>query len=100
MGNSRYVSVVNVVSERRDGGYWILKSDNLPGLLLCGKVLKQLFDDVPAAIKMLYKLNYDMEVNVTEAATDPRLIGKTDRDVAIPHHPGSWVAYPSQECHA
>lgn len=98
MGNSSYVQVVNVQCIRQDGGYWVVSSDELPGLLLCGKVLKKLIEDVPNSIRLLFKLNYKMEVDIIAAADDPRMVGhhETDRQSM----PKRWVAYSQlEECH-
>ena len=69
MVSYNYTSVINVHEERREGGYWILTSDDLAGLLLCGKDLKKLRSDVPAAIKMLLKLNSKIEVHMKDCCS-------------------------------
>lgn len=100
MGHSKYAGTVKIGSELKEGGYWVVESDDLPGLVLCGKVLKKLIADVPNAIKMLFKLNYGMEVDVNPATSDPRLVGIEDSHT-VPHQaPDCWVTMPSSECHA
>ena len=99
MGNSDYVQVVNVQLERKDGGYWVVSSKELPGLLLSGKLLKKLIGDIPNAIKILFKLNYEMDVEVKMSSEHPRTASSHE---PIDKMPETWVAYsaPSKECHA
>lgn len=63
MENCDYVGVVRVRGEYKDGA-WVFTSDNLPGFFLAGHDPERLSNDIPAAIKTLYRLNYQMEVSV------------------------------------
>jgi predicted RNase H-like HicB family nuclease len=64
LASSSYASLININVEYDRQGHWVLSSKDLPGLLLSGKQLDALFNDVPNAIKLLYKLNYQMDVTV------------------------------------
>ena len=68
MGNKSYVGIVSVQHEAREGGYWVVTSQDLPGLLLCGKKPEKLASDIPKAISLLFKLNYGMSVDVKPVA--------------------------------
>ena len=93
MANSRYFGLVQVVSELKNG-YWVVTSKDMPGLLLCGKTLKELMQDIPAAIKLLFKHNYDMDIEVVPVG-DPQLLAQEKELDVIPDN---WVAYKPQEC--
>ena len=92
MASCNYTSVISVCEERRDGGFWVLTSENLAGLLLCGKDLKKLRLDVPAAIKMLFKMNYEMDVEVCPIAEPVEMASKLARKRIL--HPARWAAVP------
>lgn len=88
MAQCKYVGVISVQREYRDGA-WILTSENLPGLFLAGDDLKAIRADIPAAIKLLYSLNYAMDVNVCvagepENATKKQPTSGSERWAAIP----------------
>lgn len=101
MGNSRYVGVVSVESTMRDGGYWVVKSEELPGLLLSGKVLPKLMADVPNVIKSLFKLNYGMDIEV-RPVTEARYFGRGADITCVAKTTKSWAALPvsNMEAHA
>ena len=63
MANCNYVGVVKIQGEYKDGS-WMIVSENLPGFFLAGGDLRKLRSDIPAAICLLYKLNYGMDVKV------------------------------------
>jgi hypothetical protein len=48
----------------REAGLFALTSPDLPGLLLAGRDPSQLWADVPAVIKAMYRVGYGMEVEV------------------------------------
>lgn len=52
-----------------NGGIVHAYSPELPGLHVCGKRRETVLADVPEVIKMLYKLNDDVEVTVKMAST-------------------------------
>ena len=64
MTSKTYTSVVRVREEMREGKFWMVTSEDLPELLLAGKNLDLLRKDVPNVIKMLFKLNCGMDVEV------------------------------------
>ncbi|MGE0278755.1 MAG: hypothetical protein AB7R40_25435 [Nitrospiraceae bacterium] len=63
--------LISVQEDFGDGAYWTITSKHLPGLFLGGKNLQVLRDDLPAAIKLLFKANYDMDVEVTMLVDGP-----------------------------
>lgn len=70
MTSSSYTTLINISLEHDKQGLWVLTSKDLPGLLLAGKELENLFNDVPNAIKLLYQVNYGMNVSVTPVLDD------------------------------
>lgn len=87
MANCNYVGLVKIAGEYSDGA-WVITSENLPGLFLAGSDLDRLRNDVPSAIKMLYRLNYGMDVKVCAA-------GEPGMRAAKPM-PNTWAAVPIQ----
>lgn len=73
MASRMFSRIINVKAEFANAGKcWALSSPDLPGLLLAGGDLTALLADLPAAIKLLYRLNYQMDVEVVEADQDGR----------------------------
>jgi hypothetical protein len=64
MASETYTSVVRVREELREGKFWMLTSEDMPELLLGGKNLDLLRKDVPNVIKMLFKLNSNIDVEI------------------------------------
>jgi len=64
MANSGYATVVNIDVDRREGDYWVLTSEDLPGFLMCGKDRYALGEDIPNVIKGLFRHNYGKDVSV------------------------------------
>jgi hypothetical protein len=63
-----YTRLISVqLAYQRSKKRFALTSTDVPGLLLAGSDLPLLLKDVPAAIKLLYKLNYGMNIKVVEA---------------------------------
>ncbi|MCK4710092.1 MAG: hypothetical protein KAU21_15845 [Gammaproteobacteria bacterium] len=90
MASCNYASVIRVQEELREGHFWVITSDDLAGLLLCGKEIKKLRADIPSAIKMLFKANYDMDVDV-KALAEPAKVVKCKRPSDMPK-PEGWAA--------
>jgi len=92
MATSSYLTVARTKIEYREGGYWVITSDEVPGMLMAGKDPRSLYADIPNVIKMLYKLNYQLDVQVSEVVARPRFIKRSD---AQPTHqlksPKSWA---------
>ena len=90
-----YSCIVRVKAElHADDGhdFWTLTSDDLPGLLLGGQDLKALHADTPAVIRMLFRHNYGMEVDVLPVAEARDLAAKTPLpQLALPE---AWTAIP------
>ncbi len=92
MASCNYAAVIRVDETFRKGGYWLLTSNDLPGFVLCGKDIKTLRDDVPAAIKILVKANYDMDVEVRPLIQPSEMV-KCKEGVDMPL-PEAWTAVP------
>lgn len=45
-----------------EGGFWTITSNELPGLFLGGQDLAALRKDLPAAIELLFRLNYKLDI--------------------------------------
>lgn len=58
-------SVVTVTMQKRDGWY-IATSPNLIGLIVCHQNLVKFTQEIPECIRLLYRANYDMDVDVQE----------------------------------
>lgn len=72
-----FTKLINVRAEFADAGKcWALTSNNLPGLLLAGGDLAALLADLPNAIKLLFRLNYQMDVDVAEVDEDGSEMGR------------------------
>jgi len=59
-----YSCVITSKAVLREGGYWVITSNDLPGLLLSGKDLHKLVVDIPNVIKALFKNNFGEDVRV------------------------------------
>lgn len=92
MANSGYSCVIQVDESYREGGHWGLTSKNLPGLFLAGKDLNELRADVPNVIKVLFKNNYGLTVEV-RAVVDSCAV-KDGCNIAEHIKPGYWSASP------
>ena len=93
MASMSYSCLIRVQEEFReeDGDrFWLMRSQDLPGLLLGGRNLERLREDTPNVIQRLFKLNYDMDVQVH------RVIDMHDLDKKTPRHqlepPKAWTA--------
>ena len=65
MATTDYQKTINIKTKlNRDDGIIVMTSEDLPGLFLAGKNLLALARDLPPAIKALYRLNYEMDVEV------------------------------------
>ena len=92
MANSGYSCVIQVNENYREGGHWELTSKNVPGLYLAGKDLSALRADVPNVIKVLFKNNYDLAVEV-RAVVDSCAV-KGGCNIAEHVKLGYWSASP------
>lgn len=63
-----YSTTVRVETKIDNCGYFIMTSEDLPGLFLASKNYLALMYDVPRAIKILYKDNYCMDVTVVDSS--------------------------------
>ena len=88
-GDKNYTTIIAVKEELRIGGYWVITSSDLPGLLLAGKDITALREDIPVAIKQLFLLNYDMNVFVSPVIPSAQLTQQHCDHIA---HPKTWAA--------
>lgn len=51
---------VNIIEKEKEGGYYVITSPDVPGLLLCSKDRKAIWADIPQSIELLNKLNKHM----------------------------------------
>lgn len=93
MATDKYSSVIKVVGTLKDDGNWLMKSNELPGFFLCGNDLEKLYNDIPNVIKSLFKLNYQLNVDIALDRTPAQIshmkngmhdINPTDNWIAIP----------------
>ncbi len=91
MGNTSYSCIINIKEEYREGGVWSLTSPDLPGLFLAGRELSVLRNDIPKAIQVLFKRNYDMDVEVRLLVDATEMSKKVDRPI---EKPTRWTAFP------
>ncbi len=83
MASRMYTKLINVKAEYADAGKcWALTSNDLPGLVMAGGDLDALLADLPQAIKLLFRLNYQMDVEVAEVDDDGNEFGRGREGVA------------------
>jgi hypothetical protein len=63
--------LIDISEELREGAFWTITSKRLPGLFLGGQELKLLREDLPVAIKLLFKANYSIDVEVAVLVDGP-----------------------------
>jgi hypothetical protein len=91
--SSSYTTLINVQMEfHPEAKRYALTSTDMPGLLLAGSDLPALLADVPAAIKLLYQLNYGMNVEVF-----PTTRNIPQADVSWISVSNTYVAVPKQQ---
>jgi hypothetical protein len=79
------IAVVEVRINERDGILHAF-SDDMPELHLCSDSRSKLFLDIPCMIKALYRLNYNLDVQVVNEA-------KKDRQESCgQHHKGALLS--------
>jgi divalent metal cation (Fe/Co/Zn/Cd) transporter len=59
--------IVNINIRKEMDGYFVATSAELPGLVLASADVHAIAEDIPKAIKALYKANFDIDVEVMEA---------------------------------
>lgn len=92
MGNGKYVGIVSIDEELKSDGNWVVKSNDLPGLLLWGKDIRALREDIPLAIQTLYRLNFELEVQVSMAGSP---VAANKACAPKPHRHTNWAAVPT-----
>ena len=98
MANTSYSCVIpvkeeHVTDETGTDHFWVLTSDVLPGFVLGGRDLEALHSDVPDAIRILFKENYGVEVNVFRVI-EPQHIGRGVLNPGDRATPTAWTAVP------
>lgn len=87
-----YSCVITSKAVLREEGYWVITSNDLPGMLLSGKDLHKLVIDIPNVIKVLFKKNFGADVNVLKTIS-PSEIKKKPLEESI--EPSSqWTTVP------
>lgn len=56
------------VSYSKRGDWYIATSDDLRGLFVTNPSLSEVYQEIPEAIKLLFKAKYDMNVEVKETS--------------------------------
>ena len=93
---SSYSCIIRVVEEHREeegDEFWVITSDDLPGLLLGGRDLEALRADTPEAIRILFDKNYGLDVHVLRA-TEPRKLASGVPEAEL-SPPFAWTAIPT-----
>ena len=98
MANTSYSCVIpvkeeHVTDETGTDHFWVLTSDVLPGFVLGGRDLEALHSDVPDAIRILFKENYGVEVDVFRVI-EPKHIGQGVPNPGAHATPTAWTAVP------
>lgn len=88
MANCKYATRLGVEHRFVDGA-WLITSKDLPGLFLAGDDMDRLQSEIPEAIKLLFKLNYDMAVQVCPMSPAP---GATMGKPQIQKSTDEWTA--------
>lgn len=84
-----FSTIVRVQIGQAPDSVLLLTSSDLPELFLAGKDLRELLKDVPLAIKLIYKHNYEMDVTVVPAREGGPV--EQEREGFLPSH---FVAMP------
>jgi hypothetical protein len=93
--SSGYSYLVKIKEDYKEGGYYMLTSPNLPGFFMGGKNIKKLRTDVPSVIKILFKLNYQLDVHV-RPLTDTAPSRTTQSKLSVrKSHLLDWSACPA-----
>lgn len=93
VASSTYSTVISLhIEANREDGFYAISSKDLPGLVLGGKDLFALLKDVPAAIALLFKLNYGLKVQVTPADGKIQKTPEPKEWQPLPH---TFVAVPA-----
>jgi predicted RNase H-like HicB family nuclease len=91
MSSTMKSHLIEVGIEYHPDGCWAISSKNLPGLVMAGKDIEALIGDLPNAIKLLYKLNYQLDVQVAIAGEDGASLHEERKSAFIPL-PSKFVA--------
>lgn len=62
---------VVTVAVTKKYGWYIVTSPGIKELIVCHKDFDTLMAEIPECIKILYKLNYNMEVDISEIPKMP-----------------------------
>lgn len=78
----------------REECYWVITSNDLPGLLLSGKDLKKLVIDMPNVIKSLFKMNFGADVRVFKVISPTEIKKEQSQEVIDPN--SQWSTIPAE----
>lgn len=93
MASTNYSTVIQVDVDMKPDGLYVLTSKDLPGLLLAGDNVDDLYCDTPDVIKGLYKLNYGMDVEVRRLVEPDELARKIPAE-HLHRKPSAWTLNP------
>ena len=85
-GHGERVRFIRVEIKRTDEGLLVATSSSVPGLLVIAKSESELGEDIPAAIRVLWKERFGETVRVVPATLDD------DQEVATLE---AWAAVPA-----
>ncbi len=94
MASKAYSTVIRVNEELREGNYWMVTSDDLPGMILGGRDILKLREDVPNVIKSLFELNCGMKVDVYPAVKLKEMTSKKPTRQNVVSRLSDWTAIP------
>ena len=95
MASTSYSCIIRVAEERYQGAgddFWVLTSEDLPGLLLGGRNIEALRSDTPKAIELLFERNYDTKVSVSLHTNIEDISSKEDSHMMDLSTPRNWIA--------
>lgn len=79
--------IVLVAVSRKDYGWFVAESENLPGLFVSHPTLDQVMKDIPEVIKALYKHNRGLDIVAVQSRYSRQQVGEGD--------PQPWVTLPA-----
>ena len=83
--------IINVVIGRNRDGWYVARSDELPGLYLAHEDIEAVVADVPAAIEALYQADFGQKVKVIAGAYRGGAAVAGIPWITLPAHVGNWA---------
>ena len=84
--------IINVVIGRNRDGWYVARSEELPGLYLAHEDIEAIVSDVPAAIAALYQADFGQEVKVIAGAYRGGAAAAGMPWITLPAHIANWAA--------